>query len=64
MMDVVVFNDGEYSAKVTNNTSLPAVMDIAAADNVASDSFLCPAFNLGLADVVAFRLGSVLELEF
>ncbi len=62
VVDVVVLNNRENAAEVSDDTGLPAVMNIAAADDVASDVFFEPALTLRLDDVVALRLRAVLEL--
>jgi hypothetical protein len=64
VVNVVIFNQREYSAKVTDNTCLSAVVNITAAYNVGTDILLAPAFNLSLADTVAFCLSSVLVFCF
>ena len=40
MVNVVIFNDTEYTAHTSNDTALFAVMDIISADNMASHIFL------------------------
>ena len=60
MMDVVIFDNGKYTAQVSDDTGLLAIMDSAAADDMASDLLLDPAFPLRLADCIALRLRAVL----
>ena len=46
------------------NTRLSTVMDVAPADDVASDVFLCPSLPLRLADTVTLRLCAIFEFPF
>ena len=62
VMDVAVLNDGECSTQMAHDTSLTAVMDMSATDNVRADSFLTPALYLRLADTFTLCLGTILIL--
>ena len=62
VVDVIVFNGGEYTAQVADDAGLPAVVDVAAAHGVGAYGLLRPALGLGQADALALRLGAVLVL--
>ncbi len=61
-VNFIILNEGKYTAKMTDNTSLAAVVDVAAAHDVRADALLCPALGLRLTDGVALRLRAVLEV--
>ena len=46
------------------NTRLSTVMDVAPADDVASNVFLRPSLPLRLADTVTLRLCAIFEFPF
>ena len=60
VMNMVILNGGENTAKMANNAGLPAVMDITAADNMRADIFFVPSFRLRLTDGIPLCLGSIL----
>ena len=45
------------------NTCLSTVVDVAPADDMASDIFLRPSLSLRLADTVTLRLCTIFEFE-
>ena len=63
MMNMVILDDGEYTAKMTYDTGLSAVMNITATDNMGTDPFLGPALPLCLTDAVTLRLSTMLQLS-
>ena len=62
VMDVVVFDDGEYCTHTADDAALLTVVDVVAADNVAADVFLEPAVILAAAYRVTLHLRRALEL--
>ena len=62
MMDVVVFNDGEYSAHPSADTVLLAVVDVAAADDMAAHFFFKPSVILTTAYGVPLHLGRTFDM--
>ena len=56
-MNVVVLNDTEHTAHPSDNTGLLTVMDVAAADDMASDVLLRPAVILAAAHSITLHLG-------
>ena len=56
VVDMIVLNDREHTTQVSDDAGLSTVMDVAAAYDVRADVLLRPAFPLGLADGVTFRL--------
>ena len=63
MMNMVILNDGEYTAKMPYDTGLSAVMNITASDNMGTDPLLGPALPLCLTDAVTLRLSTMLQLS-
>ena len=62
VMDVVVFDDGEYCTHTADDAALLTVVDVVAADDVAADVFLEPAVILAAAYRVTLHLRRALEL--
>ena len=56
IMNMVIFYNGKNAAKMSDNTGLSAVMDMAAASDMGTDMFFIPAFIGSLADAVTFML--------
>ena len=61
VMNLVVLNQRENTAKMSDDSRLSAVMNIAAPDHVGTDCFSGPSFPLRLADTVPLGLRPVLE---
>ena len=57
VVNVVVLNDTEHTAHPSDNTGLLTVMDVAAADDMASDVLLRPAVILAAAHSITLHLG-------
>lgn len=57
VVNVVVLNDTEHTAHPSDNTGLLTVMDVAAADDMASDVLLRPSMILAAADSITLHLG-------
>ena len=62
MMDMVILDQGEHRAHAAHDTGLLAVMDVAAAHDMAADLFLQPAVILSAANRVALHLGGALQV--
>ena len=62
MVDMVVFDHAEDAAHAADDPALLTVMDVVAADDMASDLFLQPAIILSSADRVALHLGRALHV--
>ena len=62
VVDVAVLNGGEHAAHAAHNTRLLAMMDMAAADDVAAHVFLQPSVILAAAHRVALHLGGALHM--
>src|SRR5699024_3765727 len=56
VVDVVVLDEREHAADAADDAALLAVVDVAAADDVAADFLLQPAVVLAAADGVALHL--------
>ena len=61
VMNMVIFDHGEHTAQMADDTGLSAVVNIASADNMRPDPLFRPSFRLCLADAVPFRLRAVLD---
>ena len=61
VVNVIVPNDREYTAQMSDNTALFAVMDVATANDVRSNVLLRPAFSLRLQDRITLGLRAVLH---
>ena len=46
MMDVIVLNYGKYTAQITDDTGLSAIMDMAVAYDMRTDGLFAPAVQL------------------
>ena len=62
VVDVVVLNDGEHRAHAADDAALLAVVDVAAAHDVAAHILLQPAVILAAAHGVALHLGGALHV--
>ena len=62
VVNVVVFNDGEYCAHTSDDAALLAVVDIVAPDDVAADVLFEPAVILASADCVTLHLCGALQV--
>jgi len=57
MVNMAVLDDREYTAHAAYNACLLTMMNMAAADDMTADPFLCPAVILATAYGVPFHLG-------
>ena len=62
VVDVVVLDEREHAAHAADDAALLAVVDVAAADDVAADLLLQPAVVLAAADGVALHLRGALDM--
>ena len=60
---MAVFDDGEHTAHAADNTGLLAVVNVAAADDVASDLLLQPSVILPAADRIPLHLCGTLHMS-
>jgi hypothetical protein len=60
VVDMIFFNYREYSAQMTYDSCLSAVMDVASSDEMASDILFGPSFTLSLKDAVTLCLSTIL----
>ena len=58
MMDMVVLNDTENTAKMSYNTRLTTVMDIAASNDMRADALFIPSFIYSLTYAISLSLAS------
>ena len=64
VMNMIIFNQRENAPKVTNNSSLTTMVNITTANNMRTNIFFCPTFNLSLTNVITFSLSSVFIFPF
>ena len=64
VMDMIVFNNGKYTAQMSYDACLTAVMDLTSAHNMGTDMFFVPSLIGSLADTVTFCLCSVFVFPF
>src|SRR5699024_11956945 len=62
VVDVVVFNQGKDPAHPADDAALLAVVNVAAANDMAADFFLQPAMVLPAANGIPLHLGGALEV--
>ena len=59
VMDMIILNNGKYSAQMSHNTCLTAVVNVASSDNMRTDVFFRPPFQLCLTDTISFCLCTI-----
>ena len=62
IVDIIIFNQGADTTEVPNDSGLPTVMDMVAADNMGAHMLLIPALVGSLANGVPLSLGTILVL--
>ena len=64
MVNVIVLDDGENAAQMSDDTSLSTIVDVTSSNDVGTNILLVPSFSLRLTDTVTLCLGTVFEFPF
>ena len=64
VVNMIVLDDREYTAEMSDDTGLSAIMNIVVSYYVGTVSVFVPALNLSLADAVTLGLGTVFVFPF
>ena len=62
MVNVIIFNNGKYTAQMSYDSGLTTVMDMTSSDNMRTDIFFCPAFITRLTESRSFWVPSFVYL--
>lgn len=58
MMDIIIFNNGKYTAEMSDNTGLSAIVNITSSDYMGTNIFFRPPLALGLTNGITLCLCS------